>query len=411
MGLNKLLFALDPLGPLSPLNPRHPWNPLRGQVVARRPPLGALDEDHRSLLAEVYGRGALESLPFPNMEWWWNAVDLTTDRGPCSLISNVHLFALPRGWVVQGTVAVRDHTTRRSFQVTTTGMLDPGSTARFTASGWHLHRDPEANTYRIDVHQGDFHVVDLLIDQGQIAHFNDAELPLGWYDNNPSGNIPYWASYRSRFGRAESGSIRLPDGSTTDVLGGNARFDHQSIHWSMRDVRTHSPAVLGEALITRPKWLWYHLRVELESGETFNVMAYELRNGHTDQVLKRAVAIANDQGDVTLAEPDRIVFKPSQARLPGRVAGPEKMVIEFDTLDPKDPEKLLKSSLAFSGRRDQGFTVNYPVVGSTAYQAEEIAGDVSAGGRLCWAGQAGIVARGTGTLEVLDMVGSLTMGG
>jgi hypothetical protein len=410
MPLNKFLRALDPLGPLSPLNPRHPLNPLRGQVVARRPPLGDLDDDHRSLLAKVYGRGTLDCLPFPNMEWWWNTVDLVTDRGDCSLISNVHLFAVPGGWVVQGTLAVRDRETLRSFQASTSGMLDPGSTARFTANGWHLHRDPDTNTYRIDVHQGDLHV-ELLIDQGEIAHFNDADAPLGWYDNNPDGAIPYWASYRSRFGKARSGSIRLPDGTSAKIQRGDARFDHQSVHWSPRDVSSHSPAVLGEALITRPKWLWYHLRLELEGGVRLHVMAYELRNGHTERVLKRAVAIANDDGDVMLAEPDRIRFKPSKERLPGRVAGPARMTIEFETQAPKDSDTLLRSSLEFIGMRDQGFTVSYPVVGAAAYQAEEVVGSVAAGGRIHWLGKPYRVVSGTGTLEVLDMLGSLSAGG
>ena len=67
--------------------------------------------------------------------------------------------------------------------------------------------------------------------------------------------------------------------------------------------------------------------------------------------------------------------------------------------------------LKFSGMRDQGFSVSYPVVGPAEYQAEEVVGSVAPGGRIHWLGKPYRVVSGTGTLEVLDMLGSLSAGG
>lgn len=420
---SKLLFALDPLGPLSPLNPRHPLNPLRDQVVRRRPPRAHLPKDDSSLLALLYGDGRLDNLPFPNMEWWWNATELRDSAGhELSLLSNVHLFALPTGWVAQGTLAIRDRHTRRSFQVTTSGMLDPSARSRFTASGWHLRR--EGGAYVIDVHSGDLHVDELRLEQGNLVSFNDPGGPTGWYDANPDGAIPYWASYRSRFGTSATGEIQLPDNTSRTITRGHSRFDHQSVHFSPRDVRTRSPAVLGEIPLTRPAWLWYYLRVETRRGP-LNVVAYELYNANTERVLKRAAAVCGDDGVAVGADVGSVEFERSADFVPGRVAAPRRMVIRFVTngaaqrSGSRRAPKPERNVLTFRCEDDQGFSVNYPVAGSLVYQAGEIPGKVGTDSaaaneqnQLWWHGERHLLGEdaGTGLLEVLDLGSLVTLG-
>ena len=417
----KLLLGLHPLGPLSPLNPHSVMSPLRTIVSERRPPRVTLDDSHESLLAKHYGKGELQNIPFPNMEWWWNAIEVSghpMHKGEdmrFSILSNVHVFAVPFAPpVVQGTVAVRDLLRKLSWQATTAGTLDPGPACRFTAHGWHNHWDRHDEQYHIDVIDDDIELK-LDIDYGDVTYFND---PLddpalrGWYDNNPDGTIPYWASYRSRFGRGVSGRLKLPhlDGEWTIWEGrvaSRARFDHQSLHWSSKDVGCLSHELLAEALITRPQWLWYHaaLTVREQHAKTarqgLNLMACELRNGHTGSVLKRAAALCDADGAVAAISPDTLNFTPSRRRIAGRVSAPKTMQIEFDAPGPA------KWDLKFVCRDDQGWTVSYPMAGPMRYDAQEVQGDVKGEFRL---GGKKYLVEGSGTLEVLDMLKSINAG-
>src|SRR5450432_2700374 len=162
---SRLFSLLDPLGPLSPLNPRHRLNPFRSQTVARRPPGELEASSHASVLAQLYGdRGSLDTVPVPNMEWWWQTIDVVCDDGSkYSIITNVQIFGVPvSGCVAQATVCVRDVATGEMWEAHTTGAFDPGTQARFVASGWSLGFAPlpgkggaQDQTYRVHVANDD----------------------------------------------------------------------------------------------------------------------------------------------------------------------------------------------------------------------------------------------------------------
>jgi hypothetical protein len=420
-----------PFGALSPLNAHHPLNPFAASYAERRPPGLSLGRRHDSVLARLYGKGALDRIPFPNMEWWWNSADFrgrVHGREPeeFSLITNVQLFSLPGGsTLAQGTLAVRNLTRRRRFQRTTEGTLDPGPSCRFSADGWHLHReggeddwDEDRGTYHVDVIDDRLRV-ELTFSQNELTYIGDlGQDPerRGWTDNNPEGNLPYWVTYRSRFGRPQ-GRLWLPDEEepfeietpadrARDVARHpHVRFDHQSVHWSPRDVGGLSFDTLGEALITRPAWLWYHARfvpVEGQSGprEPLNLVAYELRNGFTERVLKRFLAIADDEGRIAVAEAEGLRFEPSGPPLPGKVPAPRSMTFGF--VMPGGA----RGKLTVRARDDQGFTVKYPIAGPLTFEAQEASAQVT--GRIRWQGVEREV-EGTGTLEVLDFLKSLSV--
>ncbi len=420
------------LGMFSPLSPLSLLNPLNVRSLDRRPPNLVLGRDHDSVLARLYGGGELQRIPFPNMEWWWNAMEFRANAGggpgqshEFSVISNVQLFTLPNGQsVAQGTLSIRNLTKRRRFQVQTSGTLDPGRSCRFGASGWHLWRTadeddnaPDAGTYHIEVFAPDFRV-ELSLSQGKVAYIGDAGPDSGWTDNNPEGLIPYWVTYRSRFGKV-TGSIRLPDDKqvlkvvmsepalqnmSEPALQNQVRFDHQSVHWSPRDIGGLSAQILSEAAMTRPAWLWYHLRLVVTGGQAratdvLNLVAYELRNGHTGGVLKRFAALTDDSGRELPIDSEELTFKPSRARIPGKVSAPRQMTIEFRT------SSGMRVKVDFTCSEGQDFTVSYPVVGALAFEAQEAYGQVK--GTIRSADKELSVA-GTGTLEVLDFLKSLS---
>lgn len=391
------------LGRFSPLSPDNPFNPLRS-VTRRRPPKQALDDSHHSLLAELYGDGdRLDVAPFPNMEWWWNAADCGAVSGDehrqFSIITDVHLYALPIvGLIAQGTLAVRDKETGRTWQIHAKGQLGAGTDCRFEAPGWSAFRSPAE--YRFNAVQGPL-AAQLQFQQGRVACFGDPEQPPGWYDNNPKGLIPYWVSYRSRFG-AVSGTLVLDaDGDseqtwTIDPAESRARFDHQSIHWSLRDVGSYSLPLFAEAFISRPQWSWFHLR--LDGG--LNVMAYELRNGHTGAVLKRAAAMSDDEGRVALIGNDSMSIRASGKR------GSKEFQIERIELSVKDaPVDAWNGEYRLDINRQAlpDFSVDYPVIERFRYRAQELCiratGQRRCSGRVC-------ELRGEGVEEVLDLFSS-----
>lgn len=406
---NRLLSLFGPLGRFSPLNPRNQWNPLRS-VVERRPPKNALDDSHHSLLAELYGdTTTLDSAPFPNMEWWWNAAECTATRGSeektFSIITNVHLFALPLvGLVAQGTLAIRDKQTGQTWQIHSKGELKPDSSCRFDAKGWLAQRTE--GHYLFNAAQGEIEA-QLDFEQGEVACFGDADQPPGWYDNNPNGLIPYWASYRSRFGSVSGTFVLDADQDEPEQIWtirqkeSYARFDHQSLHWSARDVGTYSLPVLAEALVTRPQWSWFHLHLNKADGKGLNFMAYQLRNGHSGVVLKNAAALNDDQGQVVLIGEDALSFRSSGARLSKDF---EIHGIDFTIRNAPDPKWNGDYQLNVERDDVRNFTVDYPVFKDFRYRAQELCITVTGTQR----GNRGARQnhRGEGVEEVFDMFSS-----
>jgi hypothetical protein len=399
---------LSPFGRFSPLSPNNVFNPLR-TVTHRKPPKQALDDSHHSLLAELYGDTfTLDVAPFPNMEWWWNAAECSATRGDeerkLSIITNVHLFALPIvGLVAQGTLAIRDKTSGKTWQIHSKGELSAGADCRFEASGWQAYRHPKGYVFKAV--QGELEA-NLAFGQGKVACFGDLNQPPGWYDNNPKGLIPYWASYRSRFGNV-SGTLVLdadqdvPEQIWTLVPGkSHSRFDHQSLHWSARDVGAYSLPVLAEALITRPRWSWFHLRL----NDELSLMAYELCNGHTATVLKRAAAINDDAGRVALIGDDALSFRTSGKR------GSKDFEIHRIDLTVKDaPVSAWDGDYQLDVERGQvpQFTVDYPVFDKFRYRAQELCVQVKGSQRNHGKTQR---LRGEGVEEVFDMFSSFGRG-
>jgi hypothetical protein len=405
---SRIFSVLDPFGPFSPLNPRNPAHPLSTFARERQPPLDALDDDHSSLLKKLYGDRRLENVfgdgvwlenvPFPNMEWWWNAIHCNAtvkeEIHQLSILTNVQLFAIPFiGWVAQGTLAIRDLVTAKTWKFHIQGELSADSRCRFSANGWTLGRNLDEERYHVDIDTDDV-TADFRLNQGPAAFFGDSNLPKGWADNNPKGFIPYWASYRSRFGSPEGGGrIVLSDLEYKLTGEGHARFDHQSLHWSPKDIGGLSPAILAEAFITRPQWLWYHASFEDRAG--LFLTAYQLRNGQTGKVIKAAGALCDREGFVRNIEPRTLIFKArdrSRNRLPG---------IEFDA--PREAKWKLsggQSSLDFAFNDSLDWTVLYPIVGPLRYRAEEACGKVT--GNV-----AGRAVEGPILREILDLVRSI----
>ena len=80
-------------------------------TAERKPPLLGLPDHDGSLSALLYGRaGQFDTLPFPNMEWWWNTVEVEVESGArYFLLTNVHSFGTLAGPPVTcGTLAVFD---------------------------------------------------------------------------------------------------------------------------------------------------------------------------------------------------------------------------------------------------------------------------------------------------------------
>jgi hypothetical protein len=399
----RLLSMLDPLGPLSLLNPRNFVHPLSSLMRDRRPPLDDLDDQHGSLLKKLYNDKELEDIygdsvwaervPFPNMEWWWNAIDFGDQL---SLITNVHLFAVPvLGWVVQGTLAIRDRYTKQVGEAHAKGEISSDDRCHFSANGWNLRIDPDPGgdarrrLYSIAVRTNTLKV-DIEIPLGRVTYIGDGDQPRGWADNNPQGFIPYWASYRCRFGEA-SGKI-IVNGESYNLANGKARFDHQSLHWSAKDIGNLSPAVLAEAAITRPQWLWYHARLEGLGANPLNLTAYEIRNGHTRKVIKRFAAIADDDGNVVQLDTKALSFRPrSHEKGPGiKFAAPASTALGLRAQDVE---------LTFEFFNDLDWTVRYPIVGPLCYRAVETCGRIKRVDGI----------EGTVTREVVDLLKSITV--
>jgi hypothetical protein len=415
-----LTSLLDPLGKWSPFNPRHPLNPL-SSLVDRQPPKGPLDDSHHSLLAEIYGDSMRVVAPFPNMEWWWNAADFVATRSTrvrgktkqtarrrsraehrlFSLITNVHLFALPVvGVVAQGTLAIRDKETGQTWQTHAKGELGPGTDCRFEAPGWEAFRAD--SRYEFHVH-ADAIKAALVFEQGKVACFGDPDRPLGWYDNNPRGFIPYWASYRSRCGRATGTFSFGPTGSDggdewiIDSLQSHSRFDHQSLHWSLTDARALSLPALAEAVMTRPQWSWFHLRLQNQ----LNLMAYELRNGHSGAVLKRAGALHDDDGHVAAIREEDLAFRST-----GKRGGKAFDIVGIDATVRGAAIESWNGEyrLDVSRYSDGDFAVSYPVFRDYRFEAKELCVTVKGQQR---SGRRTVGLVGSGVEEVLDLFDSL----
>jgi hypothetical protein len=98
-------------------------------------------------------------------------------------------------------------------------------------------------------------------------------------------------------------------------------------------------------------------------------------------------------------------FEPdaSQGNLAGRVAAPKRVTIRFDI-----PAHVIDApggsfQLICQAQADRDWTVHYPIVGPLHYDAQEVPIEAS-GSAGRWD------VRGTGTLEVLDMVRSVSLG-
>jgi len=362
------------------------------------------------LLFGFYGaRRSRFRVPAPNMEWWWHTIEVGGGEVPeLSLLTNVHLFAVPLlGWVTQATVALRDLASNRTLEAHTSGSVSADDAARFTATDFHLGFEGPS-TYRVDVQARDFRV-DLRLHHGSVAVLGEAPWPPGWYDLNPAGSIPIWASYRSRSATSIEGVVEA-FGKRCPIREGTARMDHQSLHFSPgADVKSLSPLVLAEAPLLCPQWLWYHARLRGAAQRALNVMVCEVRNGHTGRRMMRAAAVSDDDGNVARVDKRTIFFLPrGRAQLPGAVVAPAAMDVEL-TVAPEDcPASIPSGRYALSLEQSSGndWTVTYPIVGPLCYRAQEVPVQVrgnvtSPDGRRALSG--------TGTQEVLDMLRSVTV--
>jgi hypothetical protein len=430
----RLFEVLNPLGRFSPLNPRHPLHPLRAVVRQRRPPGSvsrrADEESEPSWLARFYGDAVcLDDVPTPNMEWWWQTIEL----GEMSLITNVHLFAIPLvGLVAQATVVVRQVKTgaRRSGEVVeaySSGVFDPREPASFSAPGFRLGF--ERDGYRVQVKTSELDV-DVTSKLGAVALLGDSGGKPGWYDLNPDGGVPIWASYRSRFGKSK-GTIKWGKEATQDVYG-TVRFDHQSLHFSARDTRAFSLPILAEYLLLRPQWLWYHARL----NHSVNLMVCKVTNGHTGSLMKLSAALCNDDGNTILVDPLSIRISSPDRKTPelrGWVKAPAELNVRFEVggeaMENEDDwradwmnrryDLTLKAARSSSGEV-QDWTVRYPIVGPFRYEAQEVPVEVTGqcsqfaqDPRLRTRGEKAprgtVEVVGTGTQEILDMLGSVTI--
>ena len=390
----------------------------------RKPPLVPLPEHDGCVSALLYGRtGHFDALPFPNMEWWWNAIEVEGSDGRWYfMVTNVHSFGNPLGPPITcGTVALFDVRSGRRCVSRSVGSVTADRSCAYVAPGWLLQRlDPEAPSFRADLERaaGALHVpaselarastngcyvvsvsspemeVHLYLEQHASALYGDPATP-GWYDNNPHGLLPHWASYRSRFetprGTLQQG--RRSAGALLTVTGGNARFDHQSVHWSTRDNGLPSPPALVEQLLTRPKWIWYHGRV----GDRLNVMAYKIWNANLRTRTKVAGAIADEaSGALVTLDPSDVSF--NITRTTGALAAPVDAVLTLHVREgvPAIPAGAYELQFRYDTSID--WTVDYAVGRSLAYRAQEAFCTVS--GRT----PSG-PASGTGTQEVLDLGG------
>ncbi|MDQ2642682.1 MAG: hypothetical protein M3020_02620 [Myxococcota bacterium] len=435
----RLFELLNPLGRFSPLNPRHPLHPLRSVIGPRRPP-GVVnakrdESSEPSWLARFYGDPVrLDAVPVPNMEWWWQTIE--TDA--VSLIINVQLFAVPLlGLVAQATVVVRylngsSGEQNEVAETHTSGVFDPGAPATFTAPGFRLGF--VGNKYVVHVRKDglDVHVETSL---GPVTLLGDPQGTPGWYDLNPDGGIPVWASYRSRFGRT-SGHVES-DGKRTEI-DGHARFDHQSLHFSARDTRAFSLPTLAESLLLRPQWIWYHARLRAvdaagEDWPTLNLMLCRVTNGHTGTLMKLSGALCDDDGHSIAIERDSIrlsTAEPGTEELRGRVRAPSKLRARFSVNGDGSEKGWLRQwarasyNLAIEARRsDQGeirdWTVRYPIVGPMRYEAQEVPVLIRGNCYALTEERLGVgrerardqrfSIEGSGTQEILDMLGSVTI--
>ena len=413
----KLLQSLQPdvRGLSGLLQPRTP--------AQRRPPLATLPEHDGSVSALLYGSaGRFDALPFPNMEWWWNTVELDASNGArYFLLTNVHSFGVPLGPPVTcGTLAVFDVRSGRRWLLRTVGSMSGDRSCSYQAPGWLLQRlDPQAPSFAGDVQRAapllqvnpaelaraserggyvvsiDCHElqVQLFFEQHATALYGDAATP-GWYDNNPHGLLPCWASYRSRF-ETPRGRLRLgpPGAEQQRVLSGNARFDHQSVHWSIRDNGVPSPAALLQQLMNRPKWVWYHGRI----NGNLNVMAYLIWNVNTRTRSKLAAAIADEAtGALVRLDADAVSFR--FPRTTGALAAPVDAVLSLLVRKGCAAVPAGRYELTFAYDDSIDWTVDYAVGRSLVYRAQEAFCSVT--GRTPLG-----AAHGTGTQEVLDLGG------
>jgi len=390
-------------------------------TAERKPPLLGLPDHDGSLSALLYGRaGQFDTLPFPNMEWWWNTVEVEVESGArYFLLTNVHSFGTMAGPPVTcGTLAVFDVRSGQRWGLRSLGSVSGDRSCVYRAPGWLLQRlDPQAQSFSSDLQraaealkvnaaelaraseQGCYVAsialpeleVQLYFEQRATALYGDASTP-GWYDNNPGGRLPCWASYRSRF-EIPRGRVRLgsPGSRVQHVNGGNARFDHQSVHWSTRDNGLPSPPALLEQLLNRPKWVWYHGRI----NERLNVMAYQIWNVNTRLKTKLAAAIADEATGalVRLGSGDMSFRFP---RTTGPLSAPVDTELSLTVREgcPGVPAGSYQLRFHYDDAID--WTVDYAAGRALVFRAQEAFCSLS--GRTPLG-----PANGTGTQEVLDL--------
>ncbi len=391
--------------------------------AARRPPLLPLPEHDGAVSACLYGTpGRFDALPFPNMEWWWNTIEVDDSHGNrYFMLTNVHSFGtFVGGPSTCATIALFDTRSGARRVVRSTGKVSGDRSCTYVAPGWLLQRlDPCAPSFRSDLQRAasllDVSPAELArasergcyivsvqsreleaqvyLEQHATVLYGDRTTEPGWYDNNPSGLLPHWASYRSRF-ETPRGRLRLstPQGGTKfQVADGNARFDHQSVHWSTRDNGPPSLAALAEQLGSRPKWIWYHGRL----GGRLNVMAYKIWNVNTNVTTKVAAAVVDEvTGELGIADPKSILF--SASRTTGPLAAPTGGTLTFNLTGGCGAVPAGSYELRFDYDSSIDWSVNYAVGRFLVYRAQEAYCTVS-GRTPCGP------AQGTGTQEVLDL--------
>jgi len=415
---SRIFSLLNPFGPYSILNPRNPFNPFQSIGAMRTPPGGDLDDRHGSVLQKLYGDWGLvsvyggseplHSMPVLCAESWRITIECVGDdksKSPLTIIANLQLSMLrPMGWVAQASVILCE----QDGQVTTAyfaGELDPGDECSFAGAGLMIKGTKHGSA--LDIRGGvDGSSVRLKVDLGPVTYLGDSGLPRGWRDNNPDGFIPYWASHRMRRGHA-NGSVTLPTGKTYKPEPGktSAHFEHQSFHGKPSPGSGLSLPALAEAAITRPQCLQYQARLNLHgaSKPSLNLLAYEVRNGNSGTILKRAAMLYDDDGFVAQIDTDTLKIKRPGTAQKGLVA----TLPDLSFITPDVPKGVQKATWPEKGRRfdlvfeqENTARIRYAIDSRLRYDVD------TAHGRLMQIEPR--LSLGSATREILDMLRSWT---
>jgi hypothetical protein len=427
MTKGRVLSALHPFGPLSPFHPSNPLNPMRLMGVVRTPPAGDLGDDHGSLLKRIYGDVGLEAayggrenvddLAMLCTESWRSTIECLAegnglDNARLSIVSHVQFSRVPLlGQVSRGCFVVRNRDTGQTWSQEGLGELHSGDDLRFKGPSLSVagKRIDKAWACAIEG-RSEGAVLRLDLAHGPIAHLSDTGLPRGWCDNNPEGFVPYWASYRTRNGSG-SGELTFPDGRGYRIVAEaktEARFDHQTFHAPGYAENVSLPAV-AESAISRPQCLRYQARLSLGDRRAkvphLYLVAYEVRNGNTGQVLKRAAFLFDDLARVVAVDRSSLQLKRPGTRKPLVAGTPD---LSFEMPDTFRDGRLLEdwglkgSRFELKFRSTDATTLRYPVADRLRYDVHTCYGRIEGTSRL------GAVT-GTATREIIDSLRSVTI--